>query len=53
MFYFQVITTSADDPSLTGSRVIIKVLTDHHRWLTGAYDLETGHFEVTGMVATW
>ena len=58
MSYFQVITTSADDPTLIIARalgrVIIKVLGHQHRWLAGGYDLEIGHFlEVVSMVVTW
>ena len=37
-------TTSADDPSLTGTRAIIKVLGHQYWWLAGGYDLEVGHF---------
>ena len=38
----QLLTIGADDPSLTGAQVIIKVLGHQYRWLTGCYDLETG-----------
>ena len=37
-------TTSADDPSLTGAQVIIKVSGHQHQWLAGGYDLDIGHF---------
>ena len=30
-----LLTTSTDDPSLTGTRVIIKVSGQQHRWLAG------------------
>ena len=36
-----LLTTGADDPSLTGAQAIIKV-SDHQ--LAGGYDLEIGHF---------
>ena len=43
-----LLTTSADDPMLTFARVpvrvIIQVKVHQHRWLTGSYDLEIGHF---------
>ena len=39
-----LLITSADDPSLAGARVIIKVSGHQHRWLAGGYDLEIGHF---------
>ena len=39
-----LLTTDIDDPSLAGSRVIIKVYGHQYRWLAGWYDLEIGHF---------
>ena len=39
-----LLTNGANDPSLTGSRVIIKVKGYKHQWLAGGYDLEIGHF---------
>ena len=33
-----LLTTGTDDPSLAGTRAIIKVLS--HQWLAGGYDLE-------------
>ena len=39
-----LLTTSTDDPSLTGARTIIKVSGHHYRWLAGGYDLELGYF---------
>ena len=30
--------------TIAGTRVIIKLLGHKHRWLTGGYDLEIGHF---------
>ena len=39
-----LLTTGVDDPSLTGTRVIMKVLGHQHWWLAGGYDLEIGHF---------
>ena len=38
-----LLTTCADDPSLGGTPVIIKVLGHQHQWLTGGYNLEIGH----------
>ena len=38
-----LLTTGTDDPS-AGARAIIKVLGHQYHWLTGGYDLETGHF---------
>ena len=46
-------TTGADDPSLTGSQVIIKVLGHQHWWLAGGYDLEMTFSEVASMVVSW
>ena len=40
-----LLTTGADDPSLAGAQVIIKVLDHQHQWLVGGYDLELGHFQ--------
>ena len=42
--YSHLPTTGADDPSLAGTRVIIKVSGHQHRWLAGGYNLEIGHF---------
>ena len=39
-----LLTISADNPSLAGARVIIKVSGHQQRWLAGGYDLEIGHF---------
>ena len=39
-----LLTTGADDPSLVGTRAIIKVKGHQYRWLAGGYDLEMGHF---------
>ena len=40
-----LLTTSTDDPSLTGTRVMMKVLGhQQYWWLAGGYDLEIGHF---------
>ena len=39
-----LLTTSMDDPSLAGARVIIKVLGHQYRWLAGCYDLEIEQF---------
>ena len=39
-----LLTTSTDDLSLAGARVIIKVKGHQHRWLAGGDDLEIGHF---------
>ena len=41
-----LVTTGADDPSLTSARAIIKVLSHQHRWLAGGYDLKIRLFEV-------
>ena len=47
-----LLTTSADDHSLAGARVIFKVLGRQHRWSAGGYDLKIGYFlEVDSMVA--
>ena len=35
-----LLTTSADDRSLTGAWAIIKVSGHRHQWLAGGYDLE-------------
>ena len=35
-----LLTTSADDPSVAGTRATIKVLGHQHQWLAGGYDLE-------------
>ena len=43
--YNHLLTTGADDPSLAGDRVKTNVSGHQHRWLTGGYDLEIGHFE--------
>ena len=42
--YNHLLTTSTDDPSLAGTRAIIKVLGHQYRWLAGGYDLEILHF---------
>ena len=39
-----LLTTSTDDPSLSGVQVIIKVLGHQYCWLAGGYDLEIWHF---------
>ena len=39
-----LLTAGADDPSLTGAWVIIKVSGHQYRWLAGGYDLEIRHF---------
>ena len=39
-----LLTTSADDMSLPGTRATIKVSGHQHQWLAGGYDLEIGHF---------
>ena len=39
-----LLTTGADDPSLAGTRAIIKVLGHPCQWLAGGYDLKIGHF---------
>ena len=36
--------TGTDDPSLAGTRAIIKVSGHQHWWLVGGYDLEIGQF---------
>ena len=46
-----LLTTSVDDPSLAGARVIIKVLGYQHRWLAGGYDLEIG--QLKRWIAWW
>ena len=53
--YNHLLTTGADDASLAGDRVIIKVSGYQYRWLAGGYDLEIEHFlwsEVASMVVT-
>ena len=37
-----LLTTSTDDPSLAGSRALIKVSDHQYWWLAGGYDLEIG-----------
>ena len=39
-----LLTTSTDDPSFAGARVIIIVLGHQYWWLTVGYDLEIGPF---------
>ena len=39
-----LLTIGVDDPSLPVPRVIIKASGQQYWWLTGGYDLETGHF---------
>ena len=39
-----LLTTGADDPSLTGAQAISRVSAHQHCWLGGGYDLEIGHF---------
>ena len=39
-----LLTTSTDDPSLIGTRAIIKMSGHQCLWLAGGYDLEIGHF---------
>ena len=39
-----LLTTDTDDPSVTGTRVITKVLGHQYWWLAGGHDLEIGHF---------
>ena len=39
-----LLTTGTDDPSLTDTRAIIKVLGHQYQWLASGYDLEIGHF---------
>ena len=52
MSYFQIITTSADDSSLTGTRAIIKIkmLGPQYWWLASGYRT---FLEVDSMVVTW
>ena len=38
------LTTDTDDPSLAGTRAIIKESGHQYRWLAGGYDLGIGHF---------
>ena len=35
-----LLTTGTDDPSLNGTRTIIKVSGHQYRWLAGGHDLE-------------
>ena len=49
--YNHLLTTSTDDPSLAGARVIIKVLGHQYRWLAAGYDLEMGH--IWKWIAWW
>ena len=42
--YNHLLATGANDPSLTGTRAIIKVLVHQYRWLAGGYDQEIGIF---------
>ena len=39
-----LLTTGTDDPSLAGTRAIIKVSGHQHQRLAIGYDLEIGHF---------
>ena len=39
-----LLTTSADDPSLTSARAIIKASGYQHQWIAVGYDLDIGHF---------
>ena len=39
-----LLITGTDNPSLTGTRVLIKVSGHQYQWLAGGYDLEIGHF---------
>ena len=39
-----LLTTGTDNPSLTGTRAIIKVLGHQYWWLAGGYDLEILRF---------
>ena len=39
-----LLTTGTDDPSLAGTRAIIKVKDHQHRWLAAGSDLEIEHF---------
>ena len=52
MSYFQIITTSADDSSLTGTQAIIKIkmLGPQYWWLAAGYRT---FLEVDSMVVTW
>ena len=40
----QLLTSSANDPSLTDAQATIKVSGHQLQWLAGGYDLEIGHF---------
>ena len=42
--YYHLLTTDTDDPSLTGSWMIIIVSGHQLQWLAGGYELEIGHF---------
>ena len=49
-----LLSTGTDDPSLAGTRAIIKGSGHQYWWLAGGYDLEIGHLlEVASMVVTW
>ena len=39
-----LLTTGSDDPSLAGTRAMIKVSGHQYRWLAGGYDLEMDIF---------
>ena len=38
-----LLTSGTDNPSLVGTRVIIKVSGHQYQWLAGGYDLEIGY----------
>ena len=42
--YYHLLTTDTDDPSLTGSRMIMIVSGYQLQWLASGCDLEIGHF---------
>ena len=39
-----LLTTGTADPSLAGTRAIIKVFGHQYRWLAGGHDLDIVHF---------
>ena len=47
-----LLTTSTDDPSLAGTRAMIKVSCHQYRWLAGD-DLETRILEVASVMVAW
>ena len=42
--YNHMLTTGGDDPSLSGTQAIIKVLGNQYQCLANGYDLEIGQF---------